>query len=106
MYNYESDIYIPPWVNIELSDIRLLEKFTNLKLLRLERIRLPKRDYPKWRKYLAKYGILKLQERQSLDLCPLKNLTNLEALYITDCPITDKQVKQLQKALPDLKIIR
>ncbi len=107
-HNYQGEIiYTPPWIIIELSDIRLLKKFTNLKVLSLERIRLPKRDFPKWMKYLAKIGVLNLEETQSLDLSPLKNLTNLEVLYIQNCPnITDKQVEELQKALPNLKIVR
>jgi len=39
------------------------------------------------------------------DFEPLKELKNLQRLIITNCPdITDQQVEDLQKALPDLKI--
>jgi len=120
--------YIPPWASTELSDIRLLKKFTNLELLDLFSIKYPETRIPKWMKYLSKYGIISLNKKFAIDLSPIQNLhtlkmlrlnhaqicdikplkklTNLEILYIQNCDITDKQVEELQKALPNLKIIR
>jgi hypothetical protein len=41
------------------------------------------------------------------NLDSIKNLTNLRILHLYSCPnITDEQVEDLQKALPNLKIIR
>jgi len=121
-------LYVPPWVATVLADIRLLKKFTNLERLDLISIRYPPANVPKWMKYLSKYGIIKLSNKFAIDLSPiqnlhalkklrlnnaqiddikpLKNLTNLEILYIQNCDITDKQVEELQKALPNLKIVR
>jgi Leucine-rich repeat (LRR) protein len=66
----------------ELSDIQLLKKFTNLKRLHLENIRFPQKDIPQWMKILAKLGIYDLNERFSIDLTPIKNLTNIESLIL------------------------
>ena len=127
--NRDELMYILPWVITELTDIRLLGKFTNLEQLDLTSIRYPKSKIPKCMKYLAKYGILDIDKKYAIDLSPiknlsslkklrldnsqicdikpLKNLTNLEELYIQNCPnINDKQVEELNKALPNLKIIR
>ncbi|MEJ2649716.1 MAG: leucine-rich repeat domain-containing protein, partial [Sedimentisphaerales bacterium] len=41
------------------------------------------------------------------DLVPIKNLKNLQRLYLRGCPnITDQEIQDLQKALPELKIYR
>ena len=136
---------------IELSDIRLLEKFTNLQQLGLADIRFPKKEIPKWMEILSKLGIYDLNKRFTIDLSPLeklhnlkqltiqntpisnlkpiKGLNNLEVIYlvnisisnleplkgiknlkelhIQDCEnVTDKQIADLQKALPNLEIKR
>jgi Leucine-rich repeat (LRR) protein len=127
--NQEQFMYIPPWVRTELTDIRLLKKFTNLELLDLISVKYPEKNIPKWMKYLAKHGVFDLEKEFAIDLSPIKNLsalkklrlynaqinditplnnlTNLEELYITNCQnITDEQVGDLQKALPNLRIIR
>ena len=114
---------------VEISDIKLLEKCTNLQELQLVTIRYPEKKIPKLIRCLGKLGVidldkifaidlypiqnltalktLRLSGAQINDITPLKNLNNLEELYIEYCPnITDKQVEDLQKALPDCKIIR
>ncbi len=157
----------------ELCDITAIEKFTNLKELRLEAIFFPGKKMPKYVFYLAKFRIINIRKIYKLDLSPLENLSNLEkiqlsvlsiknieplaslnnlktlylsvinvtdlkpliglknlekldlfitsisdiepikelknlkSIEITGCEnITDKQVKELQKALPDCKIIK
>ena len=50
---------------------------------------------------------LNIAGNQISDIIVLKDFTNLINLYIRDCPdITDEQVAELQKALPNLKIER
>lgn len=80
----------------ELSDIKLLEKFTNIKELRLEHIIFPDKRIPKWMKLLAKLGIINLNEKFSLDLKPLENLSNLKFLDLLGTQVTDlKPIKGL-----------
>ncbi|MBN2588469.1 MAG: leucine-rich repeat domain-containing protein [Sedimentisphaerales bacterium] len=128
-YNHREFTYLPPWILTELTDIRLLEKFTNLEILDLYYVRYPEIRIPKWMKFLGKHRIINLDKKFAIDLSPIQNLhalkklrlsnaqiydikplkklTNLEELYIQNCPnITDKQVEDLQKALPGLKITR
>ena len=78
---------------IVLSDIRPLEKFTNLEKLQLCRIDPPQENIPKWMKLLVKFGIYNLKNRYSIDLYPIKNLSNLQKLDIDDMPI--KNIKPL-----------
>ena len=137
--------------NVELSDIKCLEKLTNLQELTLERINTPAKEVPKLIKILAKIGVMNPDGRYLLDLTPLRNLTNLkkinlnyspvenikplsnlvnlEELYLRDTKVSDirplkrltklkildiresdnipyKQVKELQKALPNIEITR
>jgi hypothetical protein len=137
--------------SMELCDIKLLKKFTNLKNFHIGSIRYPSNKIPRWMSLLAKLGIFNLEDRFALDLSPLKklnklenmiiydttvknfkileNLTNLrelslvntnisdleplkelknlKTLHIIDCKkITDEQVEDLQKALPELKITK
>jgi Leucine-rich repeat (LRR) protein len=77
----------------ELCDIRLLEKFRNLKMLYLGEILLPKKNIPNWMKYLAKLGILDLNERFALDLSPIEKLTNIQDVRLGTMPI--KNLKPL-----------
>jgi Leucine-rich repeat (LRR) protein len=150
-YDQGSIIRLRDFNTNTLSDIKVLEKFTNLERLYLQSIRWPDNKIPKWMKFLAKYGILNLDKRFKIDLKPieklqklhhfgiidtpvsnfesvknltnlksltlystnvsdlepLKKLTNLKSLFIRKCPnITDRQVEELQKMLPNLKIIR
>ena len=50
---------------------------------------------------------LKLNGTKVSDLEPIKDIQNLDSLFIRNCPnITDEQVEDLQKALPNLQINR
>ncbi len=157
----------------ELCDITAIEKFTNLKELKLETILYPRQKIQNWVMFLAKLRIINIMKKYKYDLSPLENLSkleriqlsmitiknpkplaslvnlkvfiligtnvtdlkplrelknlekiiitlscisdlepikelkNLQSIEISGCDnITDKQVKELQKALPDCKIIR
>ena len=74
---------------IGLANIKLLEKFTNLKLLSLENISYAQNSVPKWMSVLSKLGILNLKERFALDLSPIRKLNTLETLYIWNTPVKD-----------------
>ena len=132
--------------NKELTEISMIEKFTNLRKLSLANIRY---KIPKWMKFMAEFGIIDLEDRFDIDLSPianlsylevldlkdsqiksikplsnltnlrmldisrtqvsdiepLKNLTNLEQVLMIGCKnITDKQVEDLKKAFPKLKV--
>ncbi len=138
-------------LSMELCDIKLLKKFTNLKRFKIGAIRYPSNKIPRWMSLLAKLGIFNLEDRFALDLSPLKKLKklenmiiydttvkniktlenlnnlrelsidntnisdleplkelkNLKTLHISNCKkITDEQIEDLQKALPELKIYR
>lgn len=73
----------------ELFDIKLLEKFTNLKVLEFHKINFPDDKVPKWMKILARLGIFDLQERFTIDLSPIGNLHKLESLYIDEAPVSN-----------------
>ncbi len=118
------------WGN--LSDIKLLEKFTNLRELELIMIYPSNENIPKWKMLLERIGIINkkdMKKRLFFDLKPLENLKNLtkldfrysdiknikplkklknlKSLNLTNCTnVTDKQVEDLQKALPELEIDR
>lgn len=87
----------------KLSNIKPLEKFTNLQELYLSGIVFPQKDIPRWMKILAKFGILDLDERFTIDLSPLAKLRNLERLEISYSPI--KNIKPL-KGLTNLRKLR
>ena len=75
--------------NLLLSNIKMLEKFTNLENLTLENITFPKRNVPKWMKFLSKLGFIDLQKRTELDLSPLRKLHNLREIKISVTSITN-----------------
>ena len=66
--------------NIDLSDIKVLEKFTNLRYFTLEGVTYPKVQIPQWMKFLSRFGIIDLNDRFSIDLKPLENLKRLNEL--------------------------
>jgi Leucine-rich repeat (LRR) protein len=77
----------------ELADLSILEKFSNLKTLRLENINYPIKAIPKWMKILSKLGIYDLKKRFAIDLRPIENLNNLQLLQIYNVPV--KNIKPL-----------
>jgi hypothetical protein len=79
------------------SDIQILEKFTNLHELNLTFQPLFKKNIPKWMKILTKFGIYDIDERFSINLSPLKNLTSLTKLRLSGTRISD--IKQLKKLI-------
>ena len=82
-------IHKSPLFTRELSDIKILEKFSNLRTLELNYIRFPKNKIPKWMSLMAKLGFFSLEERFPLDLSPLEKLNNLEILVINDTAVKD-----------------
>ena len=74
--------------SLELTDIKILEKFTNLRELLAFDVKFPESSIPKWMKYLAKLGVINLDSRFSIDLSPLKNLIYLQKLTLDHIPIS------------------
>ena len=93
-------------LNIELTDLKLLEKFTNLKQLYLNNLRYPKNTIPKWMKILAKFGFIDLNKRFALDLSPLEKLNNLQSLTIISSPANNFKFLSSHKNLHSLNISR
>jgi Leucine-rich repeat (LRR) protein len=77
----------------ELADIKILEKCSNLKTLRLENINYPKQAIPIWMEILSKFGIYDLKKRFTIDLRPIENLHSLQLLQIYNVPV--KNIKPL-----------
>ena len=55
---------------------------------------------------LVNLAYLDLSDTPVSDVSPLAELKNLKQLDLSDTQITDEQVKQLQQALPNCKIVR
>jgi Leucine-rich repeat (LRR) protein len=89
-----------PVLDLELPNIKMLEKFTNLQKLSLSFIHYPESAIPKWIKIFAKYGIRDIKKRYALDLSPIEQLSNLQTLSIQSTTI--KNIKPLSK-LTNLK---
>ncbi|MBN2589850.1 MAG: hypothetical protein JXA96_08300 [Sedimentisphaerales bacterium] len=96
----------------KLSDIRLLEKFTNLQTLYLGSIDVSTDKIPKWMLMLSKLGIYDLEKRYSFDLSPLKKLSHLEKLQVGGNVVNNieplaklnlKQVQLINAMVSDLK---
>ncbi|MBN1975308.1 MAG: hypothetical protein JW787_16840, partial [Sedimentisphaerales bacterium] len=73
--------------NVQLSDIKYLEKLTNLQELTLESINTPAKEIPELIKILAKIGVMNPDGRYLLDLTPLRNLTNLKKINLNYSPV-------------------
>lgn len=86
--------------SIELHDIKLLEKFTNLQKLDMRRITFPYNKIPIWMKFLEDRGFGDLYGKMTIDLSPLEKLNQLEELKIEGSSI--KNIKPLAK-LTNLK---
>ncbi|MBN2589849.1 MAG: hypothetical protein JXA96_08295 [Sedimentisphaerales bacterium] len=123
--NLESLWFATPRV----KSLEPLEKLTNLKNLTLQRTSIIISE-PEQIRYLKNLDFLALEYSSPKNLKPISNLTNLKILkirynyslsnldslkemanlkklYIQDCPeITDQEIEDLQKALPNLEIIR
>ena len=86
----------------QLSDIKLLRKFTNLKILYLGSINVPEHEIPYWMVLLEKIGIYDVEARFALDLKPLEKLNNLEKLQLGGTavhniePLANLNLKTLQ----------
>ncbi len=99
LFNVEEPI---KYTNNELTDIRLLEKFTNLQKLNLGAINVSETRIPTWMRILAKLGIFDLNERYAVDLSPLEKLTHLEELQLGGSavinikPLANLNLKNLQ----------
>jgi len=76
---------------LQLSDIKLLKKFTNIRGLYMGSITCPSKSIPKWISIMAKVGIIKPNKRIALNISPLKKLNTLEKLVIQDMPIYDTE---------------
>ena len=78
---------------IELSDTKLFEKFTNLRVLRMNNVKYPESKIPGWMKMLRKYGIINTANRFFIDVESLKGLSNLQVINFQGTSI--KNIKPL-----------
>ncbi len=99
-----SNSYLPIY-GTELSDIKLLEKFTNLKILYLPMIVYPENKIPKWMKFFAKLGVFNLKNRFYIDLSPIKHLHNLNTLYLDHSPVNNIDTLSNLINLKELRLI-
>jgi Leucine-rich repeat (LRR) protein len=98
--NIQSLVISWNWIN----DIEPLSELVNLKELNLSKTMVSDLEPTK---NLTNLQELYLHETNISNLEPIKNLKNLKILDIRNCiNITDEQVEDLQKALPELKIYR
>ena len=88
----------------ELSDVTMLEKFTNLQTLSLKYVQFPEKDIPSWMKILAGLKIINLSGRFNLDLSPLEKLSELETISLGGCHVSDLRPLRNLKNLNDLSI--
>lgn len=88
----------------ELSDIKLIEKFSNLQELHLNSIHFASEKIPKWMKLLAKLGIIDLSKRTSINLSPLKKLPKLKILIISSTRISDIEPLKNNRSLQMLTL--
>lgn len=86
----------------DISDIKLLEKFTNLETLSMQGVHFPKKDIPKWMTFLEKLHIMNPSERYMIDLSPLKKLKYLKRLDLMDTSFKD--IKTIE-ALKNLEVL-
>ena len=87
----------------QLSDIKTIEKFTNLEELDLRMMYPPEHRFPKWMNFLSKSGIYDYNKRFTLDLRPLGKLTKLREIHLGGSSI--KHIKPLAN-LSNLEYLR
>ncbi|MEJ2647634.1 MAG: leucine-rich repeat domain-containing protein [Sedimentisphaerales bacterium] len=75
---------------IDLSDIRILENFTNLQKLELIAVRYPRQSMID--EVLSKLGLKNFSQRRFLDLSPLNKLSSLQSLNLTEAQLYDTKV--------------
>ncbi len=83
------------FLSYRISDLKLIEKFTNLEELNLIRLPFPENDIPKWMNLIAKLGIIDSSKRNELDLTPLTKLKYLKSIRISSSKF--KSLKPLAK---------
>ena len=91
------------FTNSGIIDLKFLEKFTNLKKLRLLPISYVRDDLPKWMILLAKCHILNIEEKSHLDLGPLRKLSKLEEFDTMNAQVIN--IKPLAK-LKNMRVLR
>ena len=89
----------------ELTDIKFLEKFTNLQELTLMDIRFPDKEIPIWIKILSKLGIFNINERFALDLSPLKKLSKLQHLSLSESHVYNIEPLKYLENLQSLDLL-
>jgi Leucine-rich repeat (LRR) protein len=89
--------------NPELLDPSPLANLTKLSTLNISYIKA--RDY-KFLQKLSYLESLNLTRTNIADISSLANLKNLRELDLRDTKVTDEQIRELQKALPELKILK
>ncbi len=88
----------------QVSDLEPLKKLINISFIDLSGTAISNLEPIKG---LINLMDLNISKTMISNLEPIKNLKNLQRLYLRDClNITDQQVEDLQKALPNLKIYR
>lgn len=91
-------------IKTQISDFEPLKKLKKLKYLRLQETKITDLEAVRALKNMER--LLLINDTIS-DLEPLKGLTNLKQLQILNCEnITNQEIEDLQKSLPDLKITR
>jgi len=80
---------------MELKDISLLRKFTNLEELYLANVHFPKTKKNRWMDILIKLHVLDPAKRNLIDLNPLQKLSNLRIVTLIGSPV--KSIKPLAK---------
>ncbi|MBN1972372.1 MAG: leucine-rich repeat domain-containing protein [Sedimentisphaerales bacterium] len=89
---------------IQIPNLKYIKKLNKLEILRINNI---KSFEIKLVKNLKNLQSLYVSYTKISNLDPIKGLTNLREFYIRDCNnISDQQVDELQKALPNLKIYK
>ncbi len=88
--------------SLELTDIKLLEKFANLEKLYAFDVKIPESTIPKWMKILFKLGIIDSDRNFSIDLSPIEKLQNLQELSLEMFPVSN--IEPL-KGLKNLRVL-